>query len=61
MTNHPLVTKLMCVAAVASAVFAVGRVIFPYVEPTVGALSFDMVEAVLSASVGLAIHAAMFG
>ena len=61
MIHHPLMTKLMCVAAVASVIFAVGRVVLPYVEPTMGTLSFDVVEAMLSATLGLAIHAAMFG
>lgn len=61
MINYPLVTKLMCVGAVACVIFAVGRVIFPYVEPTMGALSFDVVEAMLSATIGFALYAAMFG
>jgi hypothetical protein len=58
---NPLLTKLMCVAAVASIVFAVGPFVFPYVEPAMGTLPFDMAEAVLSASMGFALHAAMFG
>jgi len=61
MTNHPIVTKLMCVAAVASVMFAVGPFVFPYVEPTIGALPFDIGEAILSATIGFALHAAMFG
>jgi len=58
---HPLLTKLMCVAAVASIVFAFGPFIFPYVEPAMGAFPFDVAEAVLSATFGFALHAAMFG
>jgi len=58
---HPLLTKLMCVAAVASVIFAVGPFIFPYVEPMMGKLPFDAAEAVLSASIGFALHTAMFG
>jgi hypothetical protein len=58
---HPLLTKLMCVAAVASVIFAVGPMIFPYVEPTIGELPFDMAEAVLSTTIGFALHTAMFG
>jgi hypothetical protein len=61
MANHPLLTKLMCVAAVAGVIFAAGRVIFPFVEPTMGELPFDVAEAVLSATIGFALHAAMFG
>jgi hypothetical protein len=61
MADHSVVTKLMCVAAVAGIVFAVGRVIFPFVEPTMGELSFNMTEAVLSATIGFALDSAMFG
>jgi hypothetical protein len=61
MKDHSLATKLMCVAAVASIIFAVGRVIFPFVEPTMGELSFNMAEAVLSATLGFALDTAMFG
>jgi hypothetical protein len=61
MINHPVLTKLMCVAAVASVIFAVGRVVFPYFEPTMGELPFDVAEAVLSASIGFVLHATMFG
>ena len=59
MIDHPLVTKLLCVAAVASVIFQVGRIIFPYVEPMIGAFQFDAIEAVLSATIGFAIHAAL--
>jgi hypothetical protein len=61
MKHHSLATKVMCVAAVASIVFAVGRIVFPFVEPTIGELSFNMAEAVLSATVGFALDSAMFG
>ncbi len=61
MADHSVVTKLMCVAAVAGIVFAGGRVIFPFVEPTMGELSFNMAEAVLSATIGFALDSAMFG
>jgi hypothetical protein len=61
MSNRPLMTKLICVAAVASIIFAAGRVIFPFVEPTMGELSFNVAEAVLSATIGFALDTAMFG
>jgi hypothetical protein len=61
MNDHPLVTKLICVAVVASIIFAAGRVIFPFVEPTIGELLFDVAEAVLSATLGFALDTAMFG
>jgi hypothetical protein len=61
MKDHSLATKLMCVAAVAGIIFAAGRFIFPYVEPTMGELSFNVAEAVLSATLGFALDSAMFG
>jgi hypothetical protein len=61
MKDRSVVTKLMCVAAVAGVVFAAGRIIFPFVEPTMGELSFNVAEAVLSATIGFALDAAMFG
>jgi hypothetical protein len=56
-----MATKVMCVAAVASIIFAAGRVIFPFVEPMMGELSFNVTEAVLSATLGFALDTAMFG
>jgi hypothetical protein len=61
MKDHSMATKLMCVAAVASIIFAAGRVIFPFVEPTLEELSFNVAEAVLSATLGFALDTAMFG
>jgi hypothetical protein len=60
MKDHSLATKVMCCAAVASIIFAVGRVIRS-VEPTIGELSFNVAEAVLSATIGFALDSAMFG
>jgi hypothetical protein len=56
-----MATKVMCVAAVASIIFAAGRVIFPFVEPMMGELSFNVTEAVLSATLGFVLDSAMFG
>jgi hypothetical protein len=61
MKDHSMATKVMCVAAVASIIFAAGRVLFPFVEPMMGELSFSAVEAVLSATLGFALDSAMFG
>ena len=61
MRDHSMATKVMCVAAVASIIFAAGRVVFPFVEPMMGELSFNMAEAVLSATLGFALDAVMFG
>jgi uncharacterized protein (DUF697 family) len=61
MAKHPIVTKLLCVALVASIMLPVGRMIFPFVEPVVGGLEFGTIQAVASATIGFALHAAIFG
>jgi hypothetical protein len=38
-----------------------GRELYPYIEGVIGSLSFDAAEAVLSATMGFALYAAMFG
>jgi hypothetical protein len=61
MKRGPLITKLMCVALVASVMMPLGREIYPYLESMLDGLQFDAVEAVVSATLGFAIYAAMFG
>jgi hypothetical protein len=56
MAKHPVVTKLLCVALVASIML-----IFPFVETAVSGLEFDTIQAVLSATIGFGLHAAIFG
>ena len=55
MAKHPIVTKLLCV------MLPVGRMIFPFVETAVSGLEFDTIQAVLSATIGFGLHAAIFG
>ena len=61
MANHPVVTKILCVALVASIMLPVGRMIFPFIDSAVSGLQFDAIQAVLSASLGFGLHAAIFG
>jgi hypothetical protein len=61
MKRGPLVTKLLCVALVATVMMPLGREIYPYIEDMIGSLPFDAAEAVLSATMGFALYAAMFG
>jgi hypothetical protein len=60
MKRGPLITKLLCVAMVASIMMPVGREIYPYIESAMDSLQFGAFEAVFSATLGLAIYAAMF-
>jgi hypothetical protein len=39
----------------------VGREVYPYIESLMDTLKFGTVEAVLSATIGFALYAAMFG
>jgi hypothetical protein len=61
MQDRPIVNKLLCVAAVASLVLSVGRIVFPLVHGAIGGLPFEAIEAVLSASLGFGLYTAMFG
>jgi len=57
----PLLTKLLCVALVAAVMMPLGREVYPYIQDMMGGLPFDAAEAALSATMGLALYAAMFG
>jgi hypothetical protein len=59
--RHPIVTKLLCVALVASIMLPVGRMIYPLIEPALSGLEFGTIQAVLSATIGFGLHAAIFG
>jgi hypothetical protein len=61
MKRAPLITRLLCVALVVSIMMPLGREIYPYIEGMIDTLKFDAVEAVLSATIGFALYAAMFG
>ena len=59
--KRPLITKLMCVALVATVMMPLGRDLYPFIEGAMGSLQFDTFEAVFSATLGFALYAAMFG
>lgn len=61
MRRAPLTTKLLCVALVASVMMPVGRAIYPAIAGMIDSMQFDAVEALLSATLGFAIYAVMFG
>ncbi len=61
MKRGPLITKLLCVGLVAAVMMPVGRDLYPHIEDLIGNLQFDAFEAVLSATLGFAIYAVMFG
>ena len=61
MASHPILTKVLCVALVASIMLPVGRMIFPFVDTVVSGLEFDTIQAILSATIGFGLHATFFG
>jgi hypothetical protein len=61
MAARPIVTKLLCVALVASIMLPLGRMVFPLVETFVSGMEFDTLQAVLSATIGFGLYAAIFG
>jgi hypothetical protein len=61
MTRTQLITRILCVALVASIMMPVGRDLYPHISGLIDMLPFDTVEAVVSATVGFAVYAVMFG
>ncbi len=61
MKRGALITKLLCVALVATVMMPLGQEVYPFIEGAIGSLPFDAAEAVLSATMGFALYAAMFG
>jgi len=61
MSRHPVLIRVMCVALIAALMVPIGRVVFPYVSPEIGELPFDTIEAVVSATLGFGVYAALFG
>jgi hypothetical protein len=61
MSRHPIVIRVMCVALIAALMVPVGRALFPYVGTEIGELPFDTIEAVVSATLGFGVYAALFG
>lgn len=59
--NHPFLTKLLCVALVVAVMFPVGRMLFPVIGSDIGTTPFGAIEAVLSATLGYGLYAALFG
>jgi hypothetical protein len=57
MIKKGLLTKLLCVAAVAALMLPLGTVLFPYVSDQMDGMQFQTLEAVLSTSLGFGIYA----
>jgi hypothetical protein len=58
---HPVIIKLACVAAVVVVVFPLGMMLIPYLADELGDTPFKTIEALVSATLGLGLYAALFG
>ena len=61
MPFRPIIMKLACVALIVIVVFPLGETLSPYVADQIGDTPFKTLEAVLSATLGLGLYAALFG
>jgi hypothetical protein len=56
MLDKALLTKLLCVAFVATIMLPLGSLLFPYVSHQLSGIQFQAIEAVVGATVGLGIY-----
>jgi uncharacterized protein (DUF697 family) len=61
MGKSSTLVKLACVGLVAAVMFPVGRMLFPYVGPEIGSMTFGAIEAMVSTTLGFSIYAVLFG
>jgi hypothetical protein len=57
--DQALVTRLLCVIMVAAVMLPAGGMLFPYVSHMVSGIQFQALEAVVSATLGFVISAAV--
>ena len=57
MIDRGLVSRLLCVAAIAAIMLPAGHVLFPYVSNVMSGTQFQAIEAVISATAGFGLSA----
>lgn len=57
MSNRVLITRVLCVGAIAAIMLPTGQLLFPYVSHVVSGMQFQAIEAVVSATVGFGLSA----
>ena len=55
MLDRNIVVRLLCIALVAALMVPLGRLLFPYVSNELTGIQFDVIETVVSATVGFGI------
>ena len=61
MDRKLLVIRLACVALAVCVVVPLGRLIFPAAIDFIGPTPFNMIEAVVTTTLGFGLYAALFG
>ncbi len=57
MITRPLLSRVLCVGAIAAVMLPAGHLLFPYVSDVLSGTQFQALEAVVSATVGFGISA----
>jgi hypothetical protein len=57
MIDRALISRLLCVAAIAAVMLPAGHVLFPYVSHIMSGTQFQAIEAVVGASAGFGLSA----
>ena len=57
MIDRVLISRLLCVTAIAAIMLPAGHVLFPYVSHMMSGIQFQAIEAVVSATVGFGLSA----
>jgi hypothetical protein len=57
MIDRVLISRLLCVAAIAAIMLPAGHVVFPYVSHLMSGVQFQAIEAVVGATVGFGLSA----
>jgi hypothetical protein len=57
MVDRSMVSRLLCVAAIAAFMLPAGDVLFPYVSHVMSGTQFQAIEAVVSATAGFGLSA----
>jgi hypothetical protein len=56
MIDRPLIAKLLCIGLVAAIMLPVGHLLFPYVSAELSRIQFQVLEAMVSATLGFGIY-----
>lgn len=61
MRRNLLFGRLACIALALCVIVPLGRLVFPAVADAIGPTPFNMIEAVVTTTIGFGLYAALFG